>query len=166
MRSKHLAWSRICNNLPSKCGYKTIKNLLPHLHVLTNLGKGNIFGLSGIQCTFLLELDLTWPESWPPGLSGPDNTASAYKTSFLFLELPEQLQKLCPWMDSSKGWVVPNWISIFWGLPNWTGQVPEKPRLIRHGQRKRMDWMTSKRSLPTQTLILWFCRNTKLKTGI
>lgn len=62
MRRKHHAWSGICNNLPSKNDCKTIKNLLPQLRVLTSPGKGNIVDLTGIQCWFLLELDLTWPD--------------------------------------------------------------------------------------------------------
>lgn len=77
-----------------------------------------------------------------PRLSGPDNTAAASKIAFIFLELPEQIQKWSPWMDLSSRQIAPDWISILGGLQDFSGQVPEKPGLIRPFLRRRLYWMT------------------------
>lgn len=58
-------------------------------------------------------------------------------------------------MDSSGRWVAPNWISSLQGLQDLISQVPEKSSLIRPVLRRRLERMTSRTSLPTQT-ILWF----------
>lgn len=63
----------------------------------------------------------------PPGHPGPDNPASACKIAFIFLNLPEKIPNRSPRMDPSRRWIAADRITVFGGLQDFIGQVPEKP---------------------------------------